>query len=171
MDALLNNPSRHREQVFGSGSFALPFELDRWELNRELTYLPETYYGLGYLAAVRAVDRAGVSGLYALCERAQRQERTVVPSEWLFELAELETREQWELGLERLLGRDELMQLHRLDPELLPSVLALSLRAAYGETPASDFLQRARPRIVGSDGSELGLLELPEGAERFERLW
>ena len=61
--------------------------------------------------------------------------------------------------------------MHTLAPELHPSVMALSLRDAYGELPADEFLERARPRVVGVHGEELGLIELPRGAERFERIW
>jgi len=150
---------------------ALPFELDRWELNRELAYLPETYYGLGYLAAMRVVERGGIAGLHALCAHAQSRGEPVVPAARLFDLGELNSIDDWERGLESLLGAAELRVLHTLDPELLPSVMALSLRDAYGELPASEFLERARPRVVGVHGEELSLAELPQGVERFERAW
>ncbi len=150
---------------------ALPFELDRWELNRELAYLPETYYGLGYLAALRVIERGGIAGLHALCAHAQSRGESVVPAARLFDLGELNSIDDWERSLEGLLGVEELRVLHTLDPEFLPSVMALSLRGAYGELPASEFLELANPRIIGVHGEEISLVELPLGVERFERIW
>ena len=103
--------------------------------------------------------------------RVKSRGEPVVPAARLFDLGELNSIDDWERGLESLLGAAELRVLHTLDPELLPSVMALSLRDAYGELPASEFLERARPRVVGVHGEELSLAELPQGVERFERAW
>lgn len=134
---------------------------DRWELNREIEYLPEAYYGIGFVAVQRLTARIGIEGLHAMCERAAREGEGVIPADWLLESAGIESRDGWIAAMDELLGPEELELVHALLPGLLARVLRDGIAPNYPGLTMDGFLERARPRIVFTDGTTRELLELP----------
>ena len=150
----------------------LALEQDRWELNRELKYLPETYYGIGYVVVHRIVERDGLKGLHELCREAQAAGREVVPVEWLLEAAELDGADDWNAAIAGLLGEEEAREIHALLPELFPGLAVLLFGPAFGdELEGDEFLDRVNPRLVLADGSDLEIARLPGARESILAAW
>lgn len=86
-------------------------------------------YGLALLVVERIVERRGIEGLHALCERAAREGRETVPEDWLLAAAGLpaDDSEAWREAAEAALGEEELAALVALYPDVVLVGLGRSL--------------------------------------------
>jgi len=113
-------------------------------------------YGHGYVLARCIVERQGVAGLHALCERARRKGLKRVPAEWVMQAA---ADGDYPARLEREYQRATLEQLR------LVGDLESWLRQARSTAPQLDaeaWLASARPRVAIDGGAELLLSERAE---------
>lgn len=154
-----------------------PRQPARWSLEEILegpiqdrSGIREVGYGVGFVLVHRIAERHGLDYLRALCKRARAGGHRQVPMDWLLEAAELPPEAPWPLDL--VFETPHLEVLVRAAPALferllLPPLLVL-WREADGELEIAQFLARARPRLIASNGDELSLLELPDLLQRLE---
>lgn len=128
----------------------------------------KAYYGLAFLVVDRAVERVGVAGLYALCERARDARREVSPDELLAAAGLDRDPQSWRAALLEALGPAELAELVRMHPEFLAGAIAGFLEPHCAGAPPAEVLAslQARLKVAGGRG-ELDLLDLPEVRDRL----
>ena len=82
-------------------------------------------YGLAFLVVERAVQRVGLDGLHALCERARAEGLAELPEAWLLEAAALPAGdvESWRAALAAELGTAELRELVAMYPDFVLSTV------------------------------------------------
>lgn len=155
---------------------------DRWEalsrpgdgvlLHHEREGDPQLY-GCGWLVAERAVARVGVDGLHALCLRATREGRGVVPLEWLLEAGGLKRDSaSWHAAVLEQVGETELRaQCQALAPQLA-TWIATSLRSRFPTDSAAVFLDRALPTVGWEGGRRrVSLATVPDLARELVARW
>lgn len=123
-------------------------------------------YGLALLVVERIVERRGIEGLHALCERAAREGHRLVPEQWLLEAAELPAGDPaaWRAAAEAALGKPELAALVALYPEIVLVGLGRALPLEAGDRAPLPLSARLGTRE--GTGSLLLALSPPEGEDR-----
>lgn len=137
------------------GTLAALLETPRSDLHQRWADIPESFYGISWLIVSRAVERIGLEGLHALCLRATREGRELVPLAWLEEAADLRVDQLDARFLAACFDRRSLQNALFLQPEAFAAVLLDSLLPLYGGLSFSGGLERARPSLRLTDASEV----------------
>jgi hypothetical protein len=129
----------------------------RSELHERWNDIPEAFYGIAWLMVSRTVERIGLEGLHALCERASNEGRELVPIAWLEEAAELPLDALSPEFLATCFDRTTMQTALYLQPEpfaatLLDALLPISRRLGFREV-----FSRAQPGLRLWNDSELRL--------------
>lgn len=130
-------------------------------------------YGYGLLLVERALERIGLQGLHALCERARGTGRELVPLEWVLWAAELDHEPaSWQRALAEGLGAPELAALGAHLATGLAEAIVSATRWRYPDLDGTRFLAEAEPTLGLRGGDlQLPLADLPELRDALLAAW
>lgn|GEM_PF-922471 len=123
----------------------------------------DVLYGYGLLLVERAIERIGLAGLHALCERAAETGHELLPLEWVLWAAELDHEPAtWQRALAEGLGAPELEALTAHIATGLAEGVVSSTRWRFPDLSGERFLEEATPTLGLRGGDlQLALSDLP----------
>ena len=165
---------RARMSLSEARSFQLVEELletSRSDLHDRWHEIPESFYGFAWLVVSRIVEREGLEGLHDLCLKASAEGHEIIPSEWLFEAAELDPQGLSPRFLASCFEEREFTTAILLQPKVFGDLALASIEPLRGRVGVRQLLRYARPAFVLNNGRRIDWAQIPKIRERIARDW
>lgn len=167
---LLVRPDEEHTEAVGGIDLRELLATPRSRLHRRYPEIPEALYGFAWLMTSRIVERRGLEGLHALCERAQAEGLELVPPDWLAQAAGIDLDRLDPAFLGSCFGRREVITAVYLQTEAFAR-LALEVLQPLQPAYRRGTLTAMSPALQLADGSEVSFRALRPLSYGVYRSW